>query len=101
ASIRDTGDLLTSRQRRLQKVVCRLADCVLVNAEAIRRSLIEEGYDPHKIAVIRNGIAPSRFVRNERGAAIRSEFGFPVTARLVGVFSRLNPMKGVKYFLEA
>src|SRR6185436_19542597 len=46
ASIRDTGDALTPLQRRLQKLVCRLADCVLVNAEAIRQRLIEEGYEP-------------------------------------------------------
>src|ERR1039457_4061281 len=39
ASIRDTGDLLTPLQRRVQRVVCRLADCVLVNAEAIRENL--------------------------------------------------------------
>src|ERR1019366_5118720 len=39
ASIRDTGDLLTPMQRRLLKLVCRLADFVLVNAEAIPENL--------------------------------------------------------------
>src|SRR5690242_11783720 len=48
ASIRNTCDLLTPLQRRLQKMVCRLADCVLVNADAIRQNLLEEGYQPHK-----------------------------------------------------
>jgi len=101
ASIRNTCDLLTPLQRRLQKLVCRLADCVLVNAEAIRENLVEEGYDPSKIVVIRNGIALSRFAKRERAAAIRQELGFPPTARLVGLFSRLNPMKGIPYFLDA
>ncbi len=32
ASIRDTCDILTPFQRRVLKMVCRLADCVLVNA---------------------------------------------------------------------
>jgi glycosyltransferase involved in cell wall biosynthesis len=101
ASIRDTGDLLTPFQRHVQKMACRMADCILVNAEAIRQSLIEQGYDPNNIVVIRNGITPSRFEKSQRGAAIRQELGLPPSARLVGVFSRLNRMKGVHFFLEA
>jgi glycosyltransferase involved in cell wall biosynthesis len=78
-----------------------LADCVLVNAEAIRESLIEQGYAPSKIVVIRNGIALSNFTHSERSAVLRRDLGFPPSARLVAVFSRLNPMKGVEYFLDA
>jgi glycosyltransferase involved in cell wall biosynthesis len=101
ASIRDTGDLLTPMQTRLQKLVCRLADCVLVNADAIRDSLIEQGYAPSKIVVIRNGIALSNFARRARNVALRRELEIPASARLVAVFSRLNPMKGVEYFIDA
>lgn len=101
ASIRNTCDLLTPAQRRLQKMVCRLADCVLVNAEAIRQNLLEEGYESHKIVVIRNGILMPKVSRTERGQALRRELGFPAGARLIGVFSRLNRMKGVEYFLDA
>ena len=101
ASIRETTDLLTPIERRLQKLVCRFADCVLVNAGIIQQNLIEQGYDPNRIGVIRNGITLSRFTRTERGIALRRELGLPESARLVGVFSRLNPMKGVQYFLEA
>ena len=101
ASIRDTGDLLTPMQRRLEKIVCRWADCVLVNAEAIRRNLIEQGYDPTNIVVIRNGITPPKSAGRERGAVLRQELGLPPAARLVAVFSRLNRMKGVEYFLDA
>lgn len=101
ASIRNTCDLLTPMQRRLQKMVCRLADCVLVNAEAIRQNLVEEGYQPHKIVVIRNGILLPKASKTERGQSLRREWGFPPDARLVGVFARLNRMKGVEYFLDA
>ena len=101
ASIRDTGDALTPLQKRVQKVVCRLADCVLVNAEAIREKLIEQGYDPGKIVVIRNGITLSRFAREHRGATLRRELGLPLSAQLVIVFCRLNQLKGIQYFLEA
>jgi glycosyltransferase involved in cell wall biosynthesis len=101
ASIRDTCDILTPFQRRVLKMVCRLADCVLVNAEAIRQSLVSQGYDPNNIVVIRNGITLSKFERKRRGALLRQELGLPPDARLVSVFSRLNPMKGVRYFLES
>jgi glycosyltransferase involved in cell wall biosynthesis len=101
ASIRDTGDLLTGVQRRLLKLVCRLADCVLVNAEAIRENLIEQGYDPSNIVVIRNGITLPKASGKERSAALRRELGIPLSARVVAVFSRLNRMKGVQYFLDA
>lgn len=101
ASIRDRGDILTPMQRRIQKWVCRLADCVLVNAEAIRDTLIEQGYRPDNIVVIRNGIVLSKFGRREKGAALRQELGLPPSAPLVFVFSRLNGMKGVEYFLDA
>jgi glycosyltransferase involved in cell wall biosynthesis len=101
ASIRDTGEILTPMQRRVQKQVCRLADCVLVNAEAIRHMLIEQGYRQDKIVVIRNGIVMSRAAGERPGARLRAELGFAPSARIVIVSSRLNPMKGIEYFLEA
>lgn len=101
ASIRDTGDILTPNQRRVQRAVCRLADCVLVNAEAIRQTLIAEGYNSQKIVVIRNGIVSSKFERTQRGAGLRQELGLLPSHRLVMVSSRLNRMKGIEYFLDA
>jgi glycosyltransferase involved in cell wall biosynthesis len=101
ASIRDRGDILTPMQRWIQKLVCRLADCVLVNAEAIREALIGQGYRPGNIVVIRNGVAASRPGTRENGAALRLELGVPASAPLVFVFSRLNTMKGLEYFIEA
>lgn len=101
ASIRDTGDILTARQRRVQRTVCRLADCVLVNAEAIRQALLCEGYNPRKIVIIRNGIVLSRFEKHQKGSALRQELGLSASHRLVLVSSRLNQMKGIEYFLDA
>jgi glycosyltransferase involved in cell wall biosynthesis len=101
ASIRETGDLLTPMQRRVQRVVCRLADCVLVNAEAIRENLVDQGYDPSNIVVIRNGIQFATPAGKERGASLRRELGLPPSARLITVVSRLNRMKGVQYFVDA
>lgn len=101
ASIRDRGDILTPAQRWIQQRICRMADYVLVNAEAIRETLIEQGWRADNILLIRNGIVMSRYGRTEKGEAIRRELGLAPNAPLVGVFSRLNRMKGVEYFLDA
>jgi L-malate glycosyltransferase len=101
ASIRDTGAYLTPRQRHVQRIVCRLADHVLVNADAVRRWLVGDGYDPRKISVIRNGLDQSRFRTRPDGAAVRRELGLPAGAPLVAMLSRLSPMKGVEDFLNA
>lgn len=101
AAIRDTGDILTRAQRWAQKTVCRLADCVLVNADAIRRWLIEQGYAPDNIHVIRNGIVLPEKPPREEAARVRRELGVPPDAPLIGVLSRLGRLKGIEYFLEA
>jgi glycosyltransferase involved in cell wall biosynthesis len=118
ASIRDMGQLLTPARRILQKVICRFADCVLVNAEAIRQTLIDQGYDAEKILIIRNGIMLTRFASHNgngssngsgngngtghgNGYHFKATLGLPPSARLVGVFSRLIPLKGIEYFLDS
>jgi glycosyltransferase involved in cell wall biosynthesis len=101
ASIRDMGEVLAPSKRRAQKAACRLATHVLANADAVRDRLIQEGYSPGKITVIRNGIAPIANVRLEHGGPIRREFGFPDDAPILLVLSRLNELKGIPYLLEA
>lgn len=101
ASIRDAGDMWTPWQKRLEKLVCRLADCVLVNAEAVRQRLVREGYAGEKIRVIRNGIDTARFEKTPAGGRVRQEFGLPPRAPLVAVVSVLRPLKGIEYFLDA
>jgi len=102
ASIRSMGEMYTPLQRRVHRHVCRLADCILTNADAIRQSLIAEGYDAAKIKVIRNGID----VRSFRGTAdggprFRSAFALPADAPIVAVLARLGAIKGIEYFLQA
>jgi len=101
ASIRDTGDHLTPRRRRLQEWVCRLAHHVLANAEAVRSRLIEDGHDGRGISVIHNGIALERFRPEPASDRVREELGIPAGAPIVAVFARLSGVKGLEYFLEA
>lgn len=101
ASIRDRGPYLTTMQRRVQRHVCRLADCVLVNAEAVKTWLVGDGYDPANIVVIPNGVDLSRFTAVADRAELRRSLGVPESSRLVAVVSRLTRLKGIEDFLEA
>jgi len=101
ASIRDIGAFLTPRQRRVQRMMCRLADVVLVNADAVRQWLIGEGYDRSKLVVIRNGIDLARFDGARTRAGVRQEFGMPPEAPVIAMLARVTRLKGVEYFFEA
>jgi L-malate glycosyltransferase len=101
ASIRDRAPYLTAMQKRVQRYACQFADCVLVNADAVKDWLIGEGYDAQNIVVIRNGVDMSRFDEPPAGARLRDELGIAADAPLVTVVSRLTRQKGLENFLEA
>lgn len=101
ASIRDLGVYMTPMQCRVQNWICRLADVVLVNAEAIRRWMLDQGFPERKLRVIRNGVDFSRFQGMEDRGALRQELGIPRNAPIVLLLSRLDSNKGVDYFIEA
>lgn len=101
ASIRDMGVYLTPMQARLQRWVCRLADRVVVNADAIRTKLVDEGYEPTKIRVIRNGVRSPEPGKARSRRDVRAELGIPSEAKVVLMVSRLNPQKGIETLIEA
>lgn len=101
ASIRDLGPYLSPLQRRLQRWVCRLADCVLVNAHAIRDWLVADGYDARRIMVIHNGIDLARFATTTRVGWLRPDLGLSDDVPLVGVLSRLSRVKRLEDLLQA
>jgi glycosyltransferase involved in cell wall biosynthesis len=101
ASIRDCAPYLTPMQKRVQRYACRLADCILVNAIAVKDWLIAEGYDESKIVIIRNGVDLSRFDGRPDRARIRRGLGVPEETPLVAVVSRLARLKGLEQLIEA
>ena len=101
ASIRDRGPYLTAMQRRVQRHVCRLADCVLVNAEAVKTWLVGDGYDAGNIVVIPNGVDLGRFAATGDRAGLRRALGMPANTQLVAVVSRLTALKGIEDFIDA
>ncbi|OLC49680.1 MAG: hypothetical protein AUH43_07190 [Acidobacteria bacterium 13_1_40CM_65_14] len=101
ASIRDLGLYLTPMQKRVQRYVCKLADRVLVNADAVKDWLVRDGYAPEKIVVIPNGVDVSRFSAPREPSRLRCELELPPDVPLVAVVSRLTRLKGLEQFLEA
>jgi glycosyltransferase involved in cell wall biosynthesis len=101
ASIRDQGDIWSPAQRRAQRWMAKLADVVVVNAEAVRQILIAEGYDPRRITVIRNGLDLAPFQGRPPAGRLRRELGLPARGPLIGALCRLTEVKGVEHFLEA
>jgi L-malate glycosyltransferase len=101
ASIRDRAPYLTAMQKRVQRYACQFADCILVNADAVKEWLIGDGYDESKIAVIRNGVDLARFDDLPPPTVLRRELGLADDIPLVGVVSRLTRLKGLEHFLEA
>jgi glycosyltransferase involved in cell wall biosynthesis len=98
-AIRDTGDHLTPSRRRLQKLACRLATGVLVNAEAVRENLLAQGYEGRRICVVPNGISVERFAGTDTNP--REGLGIERDAPIVTLLGRLNELKGADYFIEA
>ncbi len=101
ASIRDMGVYLTPMQLRVQRWVCSLADRVVVNADAVRDWLVEDGYAAGKILVIRNGARIPVFDKEVVRPGVRAELGIPAAAKVVMMVSRLNPQKGIEHLLES
>ena len=101
ASIRDRAPYLTEMQKRVQRHVCKWADCVLVNAEAVKTWLVNDGYDASQIVVIPNGIDLTPFKNTGDRMAMRRSLGVGDGVRLVGVVSRLSRLKGIEDFIAA
>ena len=101
ASIRDRGLYLSKTQLRVQRLICRLADRVLVNAEAVKQWLVGDGFPATKITVIPNGVDLNRFGATPNPGELRRSLGVPADAPLVAVVSRLHRLKGIEDFLDA
>lgn len=99
------------------RVIHWLAHRVLVNSEAIRERIIEQGSArPEKIVVVRNGVLGAHAGRVHESAAhtSRAEEMWGIAsmqagrlrsqgarAQVVGMVARMQPVKGHKFFIDA
>lgn len=83
------------------RVIHRLAHRMLVNSEAIRDRILDQGIArPRKIRVIRNGVRSAIFDTDAREELCR-ELGIDSEAKLIGIVARLQLVKGHRFFIEA
>lgn len=78
-----------------------LADCVMVNAEAVRDFVHgNEGCPREKMVVIPSGVDTDRF-RPLPSAHFKARLGLPEDHVVVGVITRMRVRKGVEEFIRA
>lgn len=63
--------------------------------------ILSQRYPVEKIETIHNGIDLSQFDEERTSKDLRSEFGVSDESKLIGIFARLNPEKGIGLFLKA
>jgi glycosyltransferase involved in cell wall biosynthesis len=76
-------------------------DRLIVPSESIARKVRAEGRGAARFAVIPNGVDLSRFASPVPPCRLRSEFGIPADAPLLGVVARLEPEKGHRHLIAA
>lgn len=73
---------------------------VVAVAEYCGQFLSEHGVDPTKITVIHNGIEDKELATDGRGE-LRAEWAIEDSDILIGVASRVDPVKGIRYLIDA
>ena len=63
--------------------------------------ILEERYPSEKIITIYNGLDVSEFDGRSPSINLKPEFGITDENKLIGIFARLNPEKGIGLFLKA
>ena len=88
--------------RRLEPVLARGAQLVVVNSEAGAADALRRGFPRRTLRVVPNGIDTDTFrPEPQAGSAFRRQLGIPTEATLVGRVGRLIPLKGYPDFLRA
>jgi glycosyltransferase involved in cell wall biosynthesis len=83
------------------RLIHRLANRILVNSDAIRAHILDnDGAQPDKIVVVKNGVVPLTSSATNRVELCR-ELGVDTGATLIGMVARLQTVKGHRFFIEA
>ena len=78
-----------------------LTDIYIAVADAVKDNLIQSGIPAEKIRVVYNGVEAVEEISDEKKQLIRSSMGIKEDETVFGIFARLEPVKGHKYFIKA
>jgi len=102
SSLRARNVHYTRWQRWLVRRTVGWADAIVLNSAAVRDfAIAEEGAQPDRIIVIRNGVQVENYHASLSRASLRAEFGLAPEQCLVGSVGRLTYQKGYDVLLQA
>lgn len=78
-----------------------LTDVYVAVADAVKENLLESGIPKEKIATIYNGVDAVTEISPERKQEIKQSLSISDDETVFGIFARLEPVKGHKYFIKA
>lgn len=78
-----------------------LCDYYIAVSDAVVTNLLASGIKRDKIKLVNNGVEPISLLTAEEREAVRLQNGIAPDETLFGIFARLEPVKGHKYFLKA
>jgi len=97
----ERGVSMSRWQGFLERILVRITECVICNADAIRQDLIQRvGLPGWKILVVPNAIEVPRLSPEARRLA-RSKVGVEGDEILIGTVARLDPVKNLQMMLDA
>ena len=98
----DNYDTLSGLTFRLEALLSRRADLIIVNAQAGIADAVARGLPSERIAVVANGIDTDAMRPDvEAGRAQRAAWGIDDRAFVIGKVARLDPMKDHRNFIAA
>ncbi|MFO7611755.1 MAG: glycosyltransferase family 4 protein [Clostridia bacterium] len=77
------------------------SDAVIAISPAAAQNLVDTGISKKRIRVMMNGAEPLKQLSPDEKEAIRGKYGIAKEDRVAGTLSRLEPDKGLQYFIEA
>jgi glycosyltransferase involved in cell wall biosynthesis len=81
--------------------VLRFVDKIVAQANSHREHQIKHGADQEKIVVINNGVDLELFSKPGDASTLKQAIKIPLDAQVVGIVARLEPQKGLHFFLMA
>lgn len=77
------------------------SDHIIAVSPAAAENLTDAGISPKRITTMMNGVAPVLRRPAERAAELRTQWGVPQDAFVLGILARIEPYKGHLHILEA
>ncbi|MBQ4517234.1 MAG: glycosyltransferase [Clostridia bacterium] len=78
-----------------------LCDYYIAVSQAVVQNLTDSGIKPDKIKLVNNGVVPVRTISEDECRTLREAYHIQEDDTVFGVFARLEPVKGHKYFIKA